>query len=989
MVTNFNTCNLKETLSFRLEQLKDEFDQAQAGERNERQIRLSNDNAKALNESLRKLRSTLASPLKTKEINSSLKIQLGIALIPNTLLSEYQRSNITTVSQFVNFFNTNIERFEGATINVPIGGWSEMRVPGEVSTTFTPFESISVPRDLFRDFEGNTIEDLFREFELKRSELKLIFSPTASIRKVLPAATPTSFKTFPELYPNIELRLSSGDISSAETNSFIREAGIDEEVFGERVQENPRATANLFEKFLGGLGIGLGIIGPFCLLVENVYALVNGLKDISGDPSAFLSNFGNVLSLINPEASRITHELAELTALVHGTQQSAEAVSENMQGAFSTLAAPFGVAMNFFNRETNTGGSISVNWDLDLIKDELLTNSKFEMIVPSTGNRLGDINQDGFLNSSDETAFQSYIDDSATPEVKNYIENVMFAYMNEFAGNYAEFGDFPSASSSNFSQLLNIFSAASSLFGSPSSPNTGTFGINQLSEMITILNGLNATIQGIAGGSLPANITGILSSLDRILSLAKEVDAALYSDFNAVVEEYHSASESVLVEAEENAVEDPETALQIANSNASTLEEEYSSAVGEAASVSSNLGGTLSNLVGNIRNSISRLAAVGVLDQLGDQLVDVVEASSSNLRDRLEFVSPETLDNGYHVNMESSYARMSGLIGSAQIAANEETTEEVKNSVRGLIGQAAESFREFLKEDVEFIALRFCKLAGEIERIYSDVLIPIQEMQSNFSTADAALSTSGNEATLGAIEAGALRYDTAIRLQAMREAGDIFATLASPYINAAGQRSIIPEQGTRPDTFPPLPADYRFPPFERLLLPGNPLNAILGIRGTGPTDNVGYNPGPASRESEVRGFVVTNDGQGGVDEKSFIKLFNLARNWRDVIIVISAFRNVRAQEAIYGRGTKKRGYHFSGQAFDVSMGNNFSRQYHLDFMNAAYLAGFRGITSYGGRSGNFVHIDTGPSNRPWNGGGPVPYYYGPRLAGPLGYRTFR
>jgi hypothetical protein len=72
------------------------------------------------------------------------------------------------------------------------------------------------------------------------------------------------------------------------------------------------------------------------------------------------------------------------------------------------------------------------------------------------------------------------------------------------------------------------------------------------------------------------------------------------------------------------------------------------------------------------------------------------------------------------------------LFASAKNIASEETTETVKNSVKGLIGQSAEIYRQKTKEEVEFVALRFCKLAGEIERLYREVTKPIETMIQTF-----------------------------------------------------------------------------------------------------------------------------------------------------------------------------------------------------------------------------------------------------------------
>ena len=355
---------------------------------------------------------------------------------------------------------------------------------------------------------------------------------------------------------------------------------------------------------------------------------------------------------------------------------------------------------------------------------------------------------------------------------------------------------------------------------------------------------------------------------------------------------------------------------------------------------------------------------VTVLQTLDQQLSNVIDQSVEQLRSRLSAFTPESLDNGFHFNMTSSYGRMTGLIATAQNASSEDTTEAMKDSVKGMIAQSSEKYRQRDKEEVEFVALRFCKLAGEIERIYRDVTTPLEEMTRSFQTSDRSLSASGNETTLRAIRAGAIRYDTQTRLEAMERSGSIPATIANAFINAAGLRTNIPPQGTFPtDSQPPVPGDFIFPSYE------------AALRGEGGIKYAGPTVGSARQIVGRAGFTVRQRGSAnGVDPNAMARLYMLARRWGQVITVSSAFRNPEAngfartnRRGVFDSG----GYHVSGQAFDCLI---TGRSNQIRFMNLAYQVGFRGIGAYPG----FVHIDTRGNPTSW---GTFRYY---NLPGPAG-----
>ena len=247
-----------------------------------------------------------------------------------------------------------------------------------------------------------------------------------------------------------------------------------------------------------------------------------------------------------------------------------------------------------------------------------------------------------------------------------------------------------------------------------------------------------------------------------------------------------------------------------------------------------------------------------------------------------------------------------------------------------------------------------------MENIYEDTLSPVKNIQKNYENSNNVLRNSSNRVTRLALESGAIRYSKKDRISKIEESTNIQSTLTTPYIDSdSGEITDIPPEGTTPyETYgtKDLSSElFDIPNY------GSGKNGIL------------YQPGPSSRLSGKAGFIVKSQG-GGVEDKSMVLLYRLPEKWGDIITINSAYRNLAAQESIYGKGTSKRGYHFVGKAFDCSISG---RSNQIKFMNLAYKIGFRGFGSYP----TFVHIDTRGGEGHW---GEFTYY---DLPGPAGAKS--
>ena len=901
-MADYDNCNYEESLLIKLEAASRDFFTLLPDE-DENTRRIMQENADALNRELdnyRKLKTNLA---ESSVISDSTRRKIRDDYVPSSIQDKFDVTPIRTTADLIKFVNANGDFFR------------------------TKFPS--------------------RE----------------SVIETVSGIDPFAFRSFEQEYPSIAIRLRSGPISSAETSAMIRDNGIDPNIFGSQVPTKRKSIFDLLNNFLSKLGIGIGIMGSFCALVEDVFALSKGQRDLTGNSAQFLGNFSNVLGLINPKAGEVMGNVQQVISLMQGAQQASSGVASNLQGAFGALAGALGINLNFADvlkaamGDTSQPTGVEVPWNLSVVSGAILAMSpKFMVIIPSTGKPLGDINQDGVVDIDDSDALDAYVDNTATPQVRAYVDTVLIPYMNSNAASFSEYADIPSAGQPG-SGMGDILGSLSSVTGSiGAGPGAGDFGISKIIETITTATSIMSSIQSLASGSKPVNIQALFGQLDKITNLGQQASEGMFKDFNKTTQDYKKTVDDTIKEAEKLAVDDKAMAAAISSANQTSLETNVTAALETSAENSKNLGPKLTEVVNQVKNGIRQLAAVGVLDSLDQQLSTVVDQAAAQLKSRIAMFSTNSIGNGFNANMGSSYGKMAGMIGQASAAASEQATTAMKASVTGMIAQSSEKFRQKNKEEVEFVALRLCKLAGEIERIYKDVTTPLEQITGNFAAADRALSAAGNPITTRAIQAGALRLDSAARIAAMQQAGTIPANQTTFYTTQGGVITNVPPQGTYPiDVIPPLPGDYEFPTYDE---------ALKGAGG------VLYAPGPASRLSGPAGFIAKS-ANGGVDTDAMRRLYILAQRWGRVITINSAYRSPAANAAA---GGKDGSQHKTGKAFDCSISG---RSNQILFMNLAYLVGFRGFGSYD----TFTHIDTRGGPGDW---GNFQYY---SLPGPPGAKV--
>lgn len=831
--------------------------------------------------------------------------------------------------------------------------------------------SAVVPSSLKNKYNSSpivTIGDLV-SFVLSEEDFRKDFVSSDDVIETIGNLLPELYDTFENRYPSISKRLETGPISAAETSQLISSYGLDSNSFASNLEANSSGILSLLEKLLSGLGVGLSLMGSFCSLMDNVYGLATGVRDVVGNAGSFQQDFLTIANSISPKIQEITSAIQSVGSLVNQIQDAASDMKLSMQESFQLLSSALNIIMSFYEPSTKKPGGIQIEWDLVRIRDSI--DGASNSIEPSTtlfsnilgdGTMLGDVNEDGTIDSDDVAAFQAFID--GTQEDEDILEHIahMFEYMTtniETYKYYTAYDSSANASEADISSIVNDLSSASQLFGTPTVPSAGDFGLSKIQELSSTLeeirNFANTIIPNLESGR-SININSVLSQLSTMRSIGNQASRNIFSDLNSTLMRFRQTTEDVLTLAEQLSVTDPTRTRELQQSRRDAVGNQVSEALNLSARATSEIVPLLNRRLEGLETLLRNAAATGILETVEERVNTVVEQSASQLENVARSFSPENIRSTSNNVSQSSYIRLAGLQSRALDATSEDAVRHMQDVVRGNIANTSRGFRELNREDVEFIALRFCNLAGEIERLYSSLLNPIQDMITQSESISRPLSLAGNEVSLRAVRAGAIRLPSSSRPQFAQTASRIHATTSSP--SSSSPTNIFPPQGTLPNAsngpLPPLPSEF------------DSLPRFSDVNGSVWRGLISYNLGGrtigrlrASNLSENMGW----DGifyHGGVNHNGVDMLrrfISLAIDWRNSgngspLVVNSAYRP--------GDRTNSGGlsYHGLGIALDVRM--NSSQQ--DSFATLARQKGFRGIGFYS----SFIHIDTGPE-RSWRG----------------------
>jgi hypothetical protein len=278
--------------------------------------------------------------------------------------------------------------------------------------------------------------------------------------------------------------------------------------------------------------------------------------------------------------------------------------------------------------------------------------------------------------------------------------------------------------------------------------------------------------------------------------------------------------------------------------------------------------------------------------------------------------------------------------------------EQAKKRIEDMIARSARMFEKLEIEEIQFLIMRFCQLAGEIERVFSDSMKPLDNIRNRHSEVLERLSASGNPATARAIAAGARRFDRGVLqslVNAQRQIPGRNGISIAQFEDIARGRSVAPASFSSrgailaaPDLLPEeIERATSFYTWENVRNEGS--NPFLGL-----SFNI-------SNESDREVWTTANGNVPGVQIREKVLLIRFAERWvRDggsKIIVTSAYRSP-ARNARTPGGVS-RSLHLTGRAFDI----RFRGQNKEKLMEYARQGGFRVFTGNPPYQSH-IHIDT-------------------------------
>ena len=838
------------------------------------------------------------------------------------------------------------------------------------------FRDAHVDPSLFETYDRSVVEmsDLF-----KFSKENNIFPDRRRVINAVDNIGHSFFVSFATTFPSISQRMENSDITASEVATMLRSTGLDPNTFSDRIVDSSSSVFNVLDRFLSSFGSGLSQLSSICGLIENVYALMGGQIDSLNNLIALGSDrrFQDLLSRIDPRLGMISNQISSIQSLLEGILDSSKTMEERMKKAFELIAAAQGILLQFFNRSTGEKGKIKIDWDLEAIKEaledvvnEIEPNKSLFNRETEDGKLIADFDLDGSITMTDVDLFQVYIDyidaeeqgiefdeeSSILPSLNislealiASIEDIFFSYMIENIDEYEDFVNIETQNS-NPKDSINLFNQVAGMFGNLSNPSEGDFGQAQLQQMLSLVSSLNSGVDGLRGqlqaissalqsgsGFSMIDVQSLMQQIQQIRQLAQIATSRIFGDQTALMEQFRETTREALEEAEDVATTDPERTREISESRMEALREEIARVTALVGTANSELSGELLRQLQALETQLEGAAATGIIEHIDQQMQDRIRSAAQRLRSSAELFDIESLsNNGVFNNMQNAFARMARLLAAAREAGSERGAERTIAAARGVLTDQTDRTTDIRRPQAEFVALRFCRLANEIDRIFDSFLEPVQQMITQFTGATTAMGAASDEPLQGVFSAGGIRLNREARIAAARAAGtSIPATVARPHIDpGTGARTTVPPGGTIPsglDTIPPA-AFNGLPRYDDVF--GKTWQGLIR-----------YSPGPISRRAGRRGW-------DGLRPDMLSRLVSLAREWvgagNPPLTINSALR------------LGSRGYHPRGMAVDVSMPSPRSQ---LLFANLAYRAGFRGIGSYR----TFIHIDTGPQ-RSWAGG---------------------
>jgi hypothetical protein len=120
----------------------------------------------------------------------------------------------------------------------------------------------------------------------------------------------------------------------------------------------------------------------------------------------------------------------------------------------------------------------------------------------------------------------------------------------------------------------------------------------------------------------------------------------------------------------------------------------------------------------------------------------------------------------------------------------EDNKRTIKDKVSGLIDYTISLFENPGLEQIQYMAFRFCALATNIEALFKDIKRPLDDYGSRFQRIGKRMQNISNINTSTAIQAGAIRYSSQSRREAINRLRALWSGEAGKRITASGEEPI-------------------------------------------------------------------------------------------------------------------------------------------------------------------------------------------------------
>lgn len=368
----------------------------------------------------------------------------------------------------------------------------------------------------------------------------------------------------------------------------------------------------------------------------------------------------------------------------------------------------------------------------------------------------------------------------------------------------------------------------------------------------------------------------------------------------------------------------------------------------------------LGQKIQDIISKIQNFSLAGLIEELKTKLKSIVDGIAEKIKSEIENITQSFAS--VLGEMNELNRRNSGSVADkfrkhkdqANRTVEPSFIEYLKTKIDGLISGVTSLFdlRTLDIEEIQFMILRFCQFAGNIEKFFNEKINPMKTMQQNFQSVFSSLKTTGNLARSNVILSGGSRLTSSERLEGYRQSYSIPSNIR------LNQGQFDPNRGTDPSLIvgnPSIsPLGRRSEKARVLSISSEEISKIPSFeqvsRGGG-FNGLFYTPGGTTASQLAARGLPLSAGWENVQTLEIVLLLRLYQRWGKLININSAYRPAPV-------GSAKGSMHMSGQAFDIRLSSGEVN----DFSSIAKSVGFGPTRFYPGQ--NFIHIDTGP-DRTW------------------------